>query len=139
MRSKITLVLLFLNVALFFYIFRFERNWRTEAESFEARRRVLGPEAADIRRLEVSSQTPGASYSLERRGEAWVLTRPIEWPANPNAVSRILNELQLLEHVTSFGTADLAKNGQSLADYGLDQPKLTVTFTSAQTGASAAT
>jgi Domain of unknown function (DUF4340) len=139
MRSKITLVLLFLNVVLFFYIFRFERNWRTEAESFEARRRVLGPEAADIRRLEVSSQTPGASYSLERRGDAWFLTHPIEWPANPNAVSRILNELQLLEHVTSFGTADLAKNGQSLADYGLDQPKLTVTFTSGQTGASALT
>jgi len=137
MRSKITLILLFLNVALFFYIFRFERNWRTESESFETRRRVLGSEAADIRRLEVTSLTPGASYSLERRGEAWFLTRPISWPANLNAVNRILNELQLLEHVTSFGTADLAKNGQALADYGLDQPKLTVTFTSGRQGASA--
>ena len=52
MRTKVTLVLIFLNVALFFFIFKFERNWRTEAASLEARRRVLGPEAADIRAVE---------------------------------------------------------------------------------------
>ena len=53
MRSKVTLVLLFLNVALFFFIFYFERDWRIERASLEARRRVLGPEASDIRSLEV--------------------------------------------------------------------------------------
>ncbi len=53
MRSKVTLVLLFLNVALFFFIFYFERDWRIERASREARRRVLGAEAADIRDLEV--------------------------------------------------------------------------------------
>ena len=53
MRTKVTLVLVFLNVALFFFIFKFERGWRTERASLEARRRVLGPESADIRtRLE---------------------------------------------------------------------------------------
>jgi len=136
MRSKITLLLLFLNVALFFYIFRFERDWRTESESLETRHRVLGSEAADIRRLEVSAQAPGAGFTLERRAEGWFLVRPMVWPANPNAVNRILNELQLLDHVTSFGTAELAKNGQSLADYGLDQPKMTVSFASGETDAS---
>ena len=45
MRTKVTLVLIFLNVALFFFIFKFERNWRTEAASKEARRR-----ATDLRR-----------------------------------------------------------------------------------------
>ena len=30
MRTKVTLVLLFLNVVLFFFIFHFERDWRTE-------------------------------------------------------------------------------------------------------------
>ena len=139
MRSKVTLVLLFLNVALFFFIFYFERDWRIERASQEARRRVLGPEAANIRSLEVSGTTPGSSYSLERRGDAWFLTRPVEWPANLNAVSRILNELQFLEHLTSFSTRDLEKNGQKLADYGLDQPKLTLSFTSGDEGASGRT
>ncbi len=136
MRSKVTLVLLFLNVALFFYIFYFERDWRIDQASREARRRVLGPEASDIRSLEVAGSVPGSSYSLERRDDSWYLTKPVEWPANPNAVSRILNELQFREHETSFPTRELEKNGQKLADYGLDQPKLVVTFTSGEVGGS---
>jgi hypothetical protein len=138
MRSKVTLVLLFLNVALFFFIFYFERDWRIERASQEARRRVLGPEAANIRRLEVTGPSPGSSFSLERRGDAWFLTKPVDWPANPNAVSRILNELQFLEHETSFNTRDLEKNGQKLADYGLDQPRLTLSFTSGEEGSAGA-
>ena len=134
MRSKVTLVLLFLNVALFFFIFYFERDWRIERASRDARHRVLGPEAANIRTLEVAGTTPGSSFSIERRGDAWFLTKPVEWPANVNAVSRIINELQFLEHVTSFSTKELEKNGQKLADYGLDQPKLTLSFASGDEG-----
>jgi hypothetical protein len=128
MRTKVTLILVFLNVALFFFIFKFERGWRTEQASLEARRRVLGAETADIRTLRISG--PGVTtVNLVRTGDNWALTEPIEWPANPHAVSRIINELQFLEHETSFKVADLAKNNQSLADYGLAQPKLTVAFT----------
>lgn len=128
MRTKVTLILLFLNVALFFFIFRFERQWRTEDSWREARRRVLGVEAADIRSLEIAGG--GRKLTLARRGDAWFVTQPFDWPANTIAVSRIVTELQLLEHETSFYVRDLVKNGQSLADYGLDQPKLVVTFTS---------
>jgi len=139
MRSKVTLILLFLNVALFFFIFYFERDWRIERASQEARRRVLGPEAANIRTLEVTGTAPGTSFTLERRGDAWFLTKPVEWPANLNAVSRILNELQFLEHLTSFSTRDLEKSGLKLADYGLEQPKLTLSFTSGDEGAAGRT
>ncbi len=132
MRTKVTLVLLFLNVALFFFIFQFERRWRTEDNWKEARRRVLGAEAADLRSLEIT--TANRTLALTRRGDTWFFARPIEWPANPNAISRIVNELQFLEHETSFSVADLSRNGQSLADYGLDQPRLTVTFTSGEPG-----
>ena len=130
MRTKVTLVLLFLNVALFFVIFQFERSWRTESVAREVRKRVLGAEAADIRSLDVESALPGGSFSLERRGEEWFLTKPIAWRANPNAVNRIVSDLEFLEHDTSFSVPAVVKNGQSLADYGLAQPKLTVTFTS---------
>lgn len=139
MRTKVTLVLVFLNVALFYFIFKFERNWRTEAASLEARRRVLGPEAADISTLEVTGTAPGGSYTLVRRPRgAWFVTKPLEWPANPHAVSTIVNELQTLEHEASFKAADLAKNNQSLADFGLAQPKLTVAFASGDPAAPSA-
>jgi len=131
MRTKVTLVLVFLNVALFFFIFKFERHWRTERASLEARRRVLGPETADIRSLALAG--PGiTAIRLTRSGSDWSLTEPIEWPANPHAVNRIVSELQFLEHETSFRVADLAKNEQTLADYGLAEPRLTLTFTSGE-------
>lgn len=135
MRTKVTLVLIFLNVALFFFIFKFERNWRTEAASREARRRVLGAEAADIRSLEVTSSAAGGSFSLVRNRDTWFLTKPLDWPANPHAVSTMVHELQLLEHETAFSVADLAKNNLSLADYGLDKPKIIVAFSSSDPAA----
>ena len=132
MRTKVTLALLFLNVALFFFIFRFEREWRTEAASREARRLVLGPETANIRTLDLTTPA-GGGFALARERDAWFLTRPLDrWPANPHAVNAILHALQLLEHETSFAVADLAKNRQSVADFGLERPRLTVSFTSGE-------
>lgn len=129
MRTKVTLILVFLNVALFFFIFRFERLHVDDTLN-SSRRRVLGAEASDIRTLEISG--PGSRViALAKRGERWFVTKPIDWPANPNAVSRIITDLQFLEHEASFKVAELAASGQSLADYGLDQPKLTVTFSAA--------
>lgn len=140
MRTKVTLVLVFLNVALFFFIFKFERSWRTERASLEARRHVLGSEVADIRVLSVTNNTPSGagSFTLARRGETWWLTSPLDWPANPHAVSSLVHELQFLEHVSFFDVAALAQSNQKLADYGLDNPRMTVKLTSGE-GAGATT
>jgi hypothetical protein len=137
-RTKVTLILIFLNVALFFFIFKFERNWRTETASRESRRRVLGPEAADIRSLEITSTAPGGSFSLVRKRDTWFLTKPLDWPANAHAASTIVHELQLLgddSETAAFSVADLAKNNLSLADYGLDKPKIVVAFSSSDPAA----
>ena len=90
---------------------------------------MLGPEAAAIQSLEISGGRLAEPVRIEKKADGWMLTKPIEWPANPHAISRILNELMLLEHYTSFLVKDLAKSGLSLADYGLDKPQLTLTFT----------
>jgi hypothetical protein len=131
MRTKVTLLLLFLNVALFFFIFKFERPWRIEEKTKEARRRVLGPETANIQSLKITYGNSAPAVSLVKRTDGWYLTEPFEWPANPFAVNSIIYDLQFLEHETSWPVADLAKNNQSLADYGLDKPSLTVTFATA--------
>lgn len=129
MRTKVTLVLLFLNVALFFFIFTFVRKWQTDRKWEESRKRVLGPEVDFIQSLEISGGHLDRPVRLERRGDGWMLTKPIMWPANPLAVSRMLFELQSLEHESSFLVRDLAKSSLSLADYGLDEPQLALTFT----------
>lgn len=137
MRTKVTLVLVFLNVALFFFIFKFERSWKTETALREARRRVLGSETANIHSLSVTNPG-GTSYTLVRNRDVWTLTQPLDWPANQDAVHSIIQQLQFLENETSFNVADLAKNGQTLADYGLDRPKLTLSFTSSEASAAPA-
>lgn len=129
MRTKVTLVLLLLNVVLFFFIFTFVRRWQTDALWGRDQKRVLGPEAAAIQSLDITGGRLTEPVRMEKRPDGWMMTKPIEWPANPHAVSRILNELMFLEQETSFLVKDLAKSGLSLADYGLDKPQLTVTFT----------
>lgn len=129
MRSKITVVLLFLNVVLFYYIFHYEKALLQERAIMEARKKVYGPEVATIDSLTRTNRS-GQTLKIERRGESWMLTQPYEWPADRNAVDRMINELQFLEHETSFSVEDLGKSGQTLAEYGLENPAYTITFTS---------
>ncbi len=116
MRTKVTLVLLFLNVALFYYIFQFLKPFDPpQAHS----RKVLPPEVAAIERLEVR-RPDTAPLRFEKRGDTWYLGAPYDWPADRNAIERLLNELRLLEHETSFEVSKLPDTGQKLSDYGLD-------------------
>lgn len=136
MRSKITLVLFLLNLAVFGYLFLSDRPWSSASRLEEDRRRVLGPEAANLAALEITLATsPDATSAgplrLERRGDTWFIAAPVEWPANEFAVRRILNELQFLEHETSFLVSDLPRLGQTLADFGLDTPAVTLVATPA--------
>lgn len=128
MRTKVTLALLFLNVALFFFIFYLKTSI---APPSDAKGTILGSEVVNLQSLEITGANRASPVRLEKRGEEWVLTQPVEWPANEHAVSAILSELQQLRSEASFAVKDLLKNGQSLADYGLDNPPLTVTLTPA--------
>jgi len=78
MRTKVTLVLLFLNVVLFFFIFTFVRKWQTDRIWEESRRRVLGPEAAAIQSLAITGGRLAEPVRIEKRPEGWMLTKPIE-------------------------------------------------------------
>lgn len=129
MRTKVTLVLFLLNAVLFLIILVFVRKSQADALWEGSRTRVLGPEAATIQSFEIAGGRLAETIRIEKRPEGWMITKPTGWPANPHAVSRILNELMLLDHFTSFLVKDLARSGLSLADYGLDKPQLTLTFT----------
>lgn len=129
MRTKVTLVLLFLNVILFGYVFYYERPMRTRDREFELRRAVLPPEVAGMDSF--VRVGPDGTVRAEKRDDEWWLTQPYEWPLNPNAFARIHNELQYMRNTTKFRIADLQSTHQSLADYGLAQPSVVFTFTAA--------
>ncbi|ATC63177.1 hypothetical protein CMV30_03960 [Nibricoccus aquaticus] len=127
MRTKVTLVLVFLNVALFYVIFFVQEKWKPATDTSV----ILGPEVANIQSLTVTDNTTGATTALERRGEKWFQTQPLAWPANELAVRTIISELQFLRPISQFPVADLEKSGLSLATYGLEKPPLTLSFTPA--------
>lgn len=126
MRTKVTLILVLLNVALFYFIFF---HVRTGPEDVDAKSRVLGPETASIQSLELATGDGSKTISLEQRGAQWWITKPLEWPANQFAVERIINELKLLKDTTRWSVSELGQNDKTLADYGLEKPPLTLTFT----------
>ncbi len=115
MRTKVTLVLLFLNVALFYYIFQFVDIIDPKGRSAV----VLPPHVAALDTIEIrrGEATP---ITIQKRGDHWFLGAPYDWPADRNAVDRLVNELTLLKSETSFEVSKLADTGQKLADYGLD-------------------
>lgn len=131
MRTKVTLVLLFLNVVLFYYIFHYEEKWRDEQKFNDARRRVLGPEAAAIDSLTLSARNAPTIRATRQPDNSWQLSQPFPWPANPIAIDRLLKELQFLENYASFSVEDLPRTALTLADYGLDNPAFTLAFTAA--------
>jgi hypothetical protein len=121
MRTKVTLVLIFLNIALFTFIYHFAGDEKPK----DYTRRPLPRAVAGADRIEIL-QADASQLLLTKRNDRWMLGAPYEWPADRNAVDRLLNELLLLESETSFNVAELANTGQKLSDYGLQPPAITL-------------
>ena len=90
MRTKVTLFLVFLNVALFFYIFKFEQNWQTERERVEKGLLVLGAAATNLQSIQISGPALRAPVDLRRHGnEGGFVTKPFEWPRSEEHTSEL--------------------------------------------------
>ena len=125
MRVKLLLVLFLANLLVFFFIYRMERPHRSAVDTI-AGENLFGPKVMLTDRIEISGTALAQKRTLERRGAAWHITTPFEWPANYYAVNRILSQLQFLEKEVAFSLEEVRKTGQSIADYGLDNPNLTL-------------
>lgn len=130
MRTKVTLILILLNVVLLAVIIYARREMQAEQELIRLSKRVLRDEAIGMNSLEITSAANTGRIRLERASPTapWEIKAPINWPANEHAVRRIVQELEFLETQTHFPVASL-QNGQTLADYGLNPPRLTLDFT----------
>ncbi|MBN1403283.1 MAG: DUF4340 domain-containing protein [Opitutales bacterium] len=129
MRFKLTFLLLVLNVALFSIIFYMDKHADSERAFMEQSSLVLAPgsvEKADT----ISLDGPGAPvhWVLRRQGQNWRMEKPQQWPVNRFAVEQILDQLRFLRMETSFPVSDIGRNGSTLADYGLENPSITLTL-----------
>jgi len=126
MRFKFTVFLLALNVIAFGLITYLNHQAKQVEPSTGSLSRQIGRELIDADRIELHGRGIETPRILERKGSTWHLIEPMQWSANYFAINRILNQLQFLEEEASFSVDEIEKTGQSLADYGLENPLLKI-------------
>ena len=126
MRFKFTVFLLALNVIAFGLIAYLNHQAKQVEPSTGRLSRQIGRELIDADRIELHGRGIETPRILERKGSTWHLIEPMQWSANYFAINRILNQLQFLEEEASFSVDEIEKTGQSLADYGLENPLLKI-------------
>ncbi|MGZ0657239.1 DUF4340 domain-containing protein [Coraliomargarita sp. W4R53] len=124
MRFKFTVFLLALNVITFGLIAYLNNQANQVEPAAGGLSGQIGRELIDADRIELHGRGLEAPRILERKGSTWSITQPMQWSANYFAINRILNQLQFLEEDASFSVDEIEKTGQTLADYGLDDPLL---------------
>jgi hypothetical protein len=127
MRFKITFLLLILNVALFAALFYMDKRADAERRFAQASTLVLPPGSLEqAESLELDGPGAPLHWRVEKRGSDWQMVRPLEWPVNSYAVRNILDQLRFLRMEARFRVEDIEKSGMTLADYGLDNPSVTL-------------
>ncbi|MEM8867850.1 MAG: DUF4340 domain-containing protein [Verrucomicrobiota bacterium] len=128
MRFKFTVFLLALNLIAYGLIFFLNKQAEEGALNDTSLSAMIGREVIEADRIELRGKNLESPRILERDGSTWHIIEPMQWSANYFAVNRILNQLQFLEEETSFSTDDIERTGQKLADYGLEDPTLTLSI-----------
>ena len=121
MKPRNTLILLVLVALAATALWRFELREGARLEGDGSRTKLFaGLDAAKIEWVELS-QPGGELLRLEKRGEAWRLTKPIEFAADRMAADSVASALAELASDTVFDPAaeDAAKHPEALESYGL--------------------
>jgi hypothetical protein len=126
MRYRFTLVLLILNLLVFGLIGYNFWNPNSAQLSVDSLQDTMQSVLADPTRIELISGGLAKPISLERVGIQWQFAAPDKWAANPFAVNNLINQLQFLEIVASFSVDEIEASQQSLQDYGLESPQMTI-------------
>ncbi len=123
MKSRTTLMLLtlVLLVGAVVVLDHFKGTSTEQAE--EKGRHVLDIQSSDITRLELthSNQT----IVIEKSGDNWEIKQPLQVRADDSTINALLSDLEFAQRDRTLSEKELS--GVNLADFGLDQPQVSVT------------
>jgi hypothetical protein len=123
MNSKTTGIWFTIAVALFALIFIFEHFLRPAAAEPS---RIL----PELRPPAVTSVQVIPSGALEIRADrtngAWLLTKPITYPAQPAAIEALLDALQKLTPATRISAAELRNHRNADVEFGFETPRISL-------------
>jgi hypothetical protein len=123
MNSKTTGIWFAIAAALFALIYIFQHFLRPAVPESSALLPELRPSA-------VTSVQVIPSGALEIRADrtngAWLLTKPIVYPAQPAAIEALLDALQKLTFATRIGAAELRNHHNADTEFGFDPPRISL-------------
>lgn len=131
MRYRVTLFLLFISTVLFIRIYLLEKQDAEKNDTDSDSVGLFGPDILLADRLELKGMALGEGEGrlLRKKGnDQWQIEKPMNWPANFYIVNQILNQIQFLPKEYSFTVDSILKAGKTLADYGLQEPRLELTL-----------
>ncbi len=122
-RGRSTLILLVLAAALGAYIWFVESKRDPADDEPKAERVFASLESGDIVGLTIHAAN-GDVTTLKKSGDAWRIESPIEAAADDSEISGLTSSLSTLDI-----TRVIEEQPASLEPFGLDAPRLTITFT----------
>lgn len=128
MRYKFTVFLLGLNILTFGLILYLNKKSGSLEGADNNLSSQIGREVIEADKIELRGRGLDQPRVLVRNGSNWKISEPMEWKANYFAINRILNQLQFIEEEATFSIDEIANTGQSLADYGLEDPLIELTI-----------
>ncbi len=132
MNARTTWILVATAVAMFLLIVFVERRGLdTASRAKEAARVIPHLKPAQVTSLEVSFSNQ--VVRLEMKENAWRITSPGSYPAQRHLVESFLDSLAALTRIASLNEADVAKQTNGLAGFGLEPPQATVLISQGRT------
>lgn len=128
MRIKFTIFLLALNVLAFGLIGYLSMKADPLDGPGGSLSAQIGREIVEADKIEISGSGLDQPRVLERKGSDWRVSEPMQWNANYFAINRMLNQLQFIEQEAAFSVDEIENTGQSLTDYGLEDPFIDLTI-----------
>jgi len=123
---RFTLILLVLNAVAFLILFLASNSQFSAFNNSSSLVAQITEFTSKLDALEIFNSSQDSTLFLERVNSDWSLTEPTQWPANSFAVNQIIHELNTLEESVVFSLDEIQQTDQSLSDYGLAEPLLSL-------------
>lgn len=127
MSWKGTWTLLGCAALLFGFIYFFEQHHKGTAEQGGPPPPLLSLKPKEVTAIQLR-RTNQFVLRVERTNANWSLVAPLGYPAQPYAIEGLLQTLANLRSQASISMEELAETKRSVAEYGLDVPRATITL-----------
>ena len=112
---------------LFGFIYFFEQHRKGTADHGGPPPPLLTLKPQEVNAIQLR-RTNQFVLRVERTNANWTLVAPLTYPAQPYAIEALLKTLANLRSQTFISLEELAETKRSVAEYGLDVPRATITL-----------